>query len=57
MNYLVRVWKEKDGKRETEFHDFSDLDEAKDYAEWKAKQLPKYGYSDFGILIYELTNY
>jgi hypothetical protein len=46
----------KDHQSKTDFWEFETLEEAKDFADWKAKQLKKYGY-EFDVQIYELTNY
>ena len=56
MNFLVKAWKMKDHQSKTDFWEFETLEEAKDFADWKAKQLKKYGY-EFDVQIYELTNY
>ena len=53
MNYLVRAFKSKDGKRQNDFWEFETEEEANDFADWKAKQLRKYGY-EFFISVYKL---
>lgn len=53
MNFLVRAWKSKDGKVENDFWEFESEEEANDFADWKAKQLRKYGY-EFNVRVYKL---
>ena len=53
MKYLVRAYKEKDGKGQNDFWEFETKEEADDFADWKAKQLRKYGY-EFAVNVYEL---
>ena len=55
MKYIVRAWKNKDGKSKNDFWEFETQEEAKDFAEWKAKKLKEHGY-EFDVMIYELTN-
>lgn len=52
MNFLVRAWKSKDGKSQNDLWEFETEEEAKDFADWKAKQLRKYGY-EFDVRVYE----
>ena len=56
MDYLVVAWKCKDGKAETHTWSFDELDEAKDFADWKTSNLKKRGY-EYDVAIYERTNY
>ena len=56
MNYLVRAWKSMNGKQHDDLYEFETLDEAKEFADWKADNLRKHGY-EFDVRIYELTNY
>ena len=53
MNYIVRAWKEKNGKSHNDFWEFETEEEANDFADWKAKQLRKYGY-EFSVSVYKL---
>ena len=53
MKYLVRAWKEKDGKSQNDFWTFETEEDARDFADWKAKQLRKYGY-EFDVSIYQM---
>ena len=55
MNYLVYIWKSKDGKSETDFRECDDLDDANEYADFKASQLRKYGY-EFDVRVYKLIS-
>ena len=55
MNYLVYIWKSKDGKPETDFREYDDLDDANEYADFKASQLRKYGY-EFNVRVYQLVS-
>ena len=52
MSYLVRAWKSKDGKCQNDFWEFETEEEANDFADWKAKQLRKYGY-EFDVRVYK----
>ena len=58
MNYLVLVMTMKSGETKKEYHEFFNLEDAKDYADSTAnylcRVLPDF---DFDISIYELTNY
>ena len=56
MNWLVRVWEGFGKDRTEDLHDFETLEEATGYADFKADQCRKSG-AEFGILIYQLTNY
>ena len=56
MRFLVRCWKSKDGRVDNEFMEYMDLEDAKDYAKFKADQCRRYGY-EFNVQIYELTDY
>ena len=53
MKYLVRAFKEKNGKSQNDFWEFATKEEADDFADWKAKQLRKYGY-EYVVNVYEL---
>ena len=55
MKYLVRAFKTKDGKSQNDFWEFETKEEANDFADWKAKQLRKYGY-EFCVMVYELIS-
>ena len=52
MSYLVRAWKEKNGKMHNDFWEFETEEEANDFADWKANQLRKFGY-EFDVRIYQ----
>ena len=52
MSYLVRAWKSKDGKSHDDFWEFETEEEANEFADWKAKQLRKYGY-EFDVRVYQ----
>ena len=55
-DYIVRVLKWVNGKNtHEEIHDFDTLEDAKDYADFKANLCKKYGY-EFVIRIYKATN-
>ena len=52
MRYIVRAIKEKNGKIHNDFWEFETEEEANDFADWKAKQLRKYGY-EFDVRVYQ----
>jgi hypothetical protein len=61
MEWLVYVmWNDSEGCHE-EYHPFPDLDEAKHYADYKAKRFTEKCENNkmggFSVLVYELTNY
>ena len=53
MNYLVRAFMTKDGIRQNDFWEFVTEEEANDFADWKAKQLRRFGY-EFCVSVYKL---
>lgn len=59
MNFIVRAFwfkNGKDRKGHNDFWEFETVEDAKDFADYKADQLRKNGY-EFDVRIYELTNY
>ena len=57
MKFLVRCRKRKTliDRLQEELHDFETLEEAQEYADFKAKLCRKYGY-EFDVQIYELID-
>jgi hypothetical protein len=53
QKYLVKAWKEKGGKVQNDFWTFETEEDARDFADWKAAQLRKYGY-EFDVSIYQM---
>jgi hypothetical protein len=51
-NYLVVAEKRKDGTSKTDMYEFETEEEANEFADWKAKQLRKYGY-EFHVRVFQ----
>lgn len=56
MEYLVKVWMYDGQVPFTEYHEFYDREEAKEYADYKADKLRASG-CYYDVMIYESTNY
>lgn len=53
MKYIVLAVKFKDGKNKNDIWTFDDLEDAKDFAEWKRTKLKEHGYDYFNVFVYE----
>lgn len=52
MKYIVLAVKFKDGKHKNDIWTFNDLEDAKDFAEWKRTKLKEHEY-DYNVFVYE----
>jgi hypothetical protein len=56
MKFIVIAYMFKDGKPRSDTWSFDDLDEARDFADWKAGKLKEKGF-EYDVAIYERTDY
>lgn len=55
--YIVRVWINRKRETITEYLEFADLENAVNYADWKASELRHQHDVEFDVMIFESTNY